>query len=77
MNNQTTFFIILFGLYLSSDFFLTFIYKKRYKNDPDHVYKNPANESHKFIGKMIILMQFRSLQIGSEICLILMFLIVF
>lgn len=36
---------------------MTLIYKSRHGKNPDFVYKNPTNESHRFLGEKILLMQ--------------------
>jgi len=56
MNKQAIYFTILIGLYLLSDSILTIIYKNRFKKNPDNVYKNPTNASHRFLGRSIVLM---------------------
>ena len=57
MDKQTIYFIIVSGLYLITDNILTLIYKKRFQKNPDNVYKNPTNESHRFLGRKILMMQ--------------------
>jgi protein-S-isoprenylcysteine O-methyltransferase Ste14 len=58
MHIQSIFLSVLFVLYFLSDTFLSNYYQKKYKKNQDHVYKNPSNETQRFLGQSIRLMQF-------------------